>query len=242
MINIFRKIRKNMLFSKKVSSYLLYAIGEIALVMIGILLALYVNNLNEERKQKNQLNAVLQTIKTDLVADTLLATGIIKFYEENQKNSNKIINREITMDNYKECPQCISLVTIYQPFTIQKKGINLLQNYTNDKGIAKDSLINDITKVYSIFSPVIEKNNDRMEAIVMKNFYEFEKHPWFVDLSQNKISDEMIEYFVLSEDYRTRVASHSMLAVGNHLNATKQYKNNAIELIKQIDSRINEND
>ena len=54
MLKIFRKIRQNMLKNNKVTAYLLYAIGEIVLVMIGILLALQVNNWNEKRKQKTE--------------------------------------------------------------------------------------------------------------------------------------------------------------------------------------------
>jgi hypothetical protein len=47
MIKFFRKIRQKMLTENKFSKYLLYAIGEIALVVIGILIALSVNNSNE---------------------------------------------------------------------------------------------------------------------------------------------------------------------------------------------------
>ncbi|MFT6995454.1 MAG: hypothetical protein ACJA1P_002199 [Maribacter sp.] len=49
MIKFFRHIRKQLLSENKFSKYMLYAIGEIALVMIGILLALQVNNWNEAK-------------------------------------------------------------------------------------------------------------------------------------------------------------------------------------------------
>ena len=54
MLRFFRQIRKTLMEQNKVRSYILYAVGEIALVMIGILLALQVNNWNE-RRQNNQL-------------------------------------------------------------------------------------------------------------------------------------------------------------------------------------------
>lgn len=50
MIKFFRKIRQRLLSENKLSTYLLYAIGEIVLVVIGILIALGINNWNENRK------------------------------------------------------------------------------------------------------------------------------------------------------------------------------------------------
>jgi hypothetical protein len=52
MIKFFRKIRQSLLIENKLSRYLLYAIGEIVLVVIGILIALQVNNLNELKKDR----------------------------------------------------------------------------------------------------------------------------------------------------------------------------------------------
>ena len=52
MIKFFRKIRQNLLSEGKTGKYLKYAIGEIILVVIGIFIAIQLNNLNEERKLK----------------------------------------------------------------------------------------------------------------------------------------------------------------------------------------------
>lgn len=64
MLRFFRQIRKKLMEQNKVQTYLLYAIGEIALVMIGILLALQVNNWNEERKKQGLEVQTLKEIRT----------------------------------------------------------------------------------------------------------------------------------------------------------------------------------
>ena len=56
MIKFFRKIRQNLLSENKFSKYLIYAIGEIILVVIGILIALQINNWNESEKNQVVLN------------------------------------------------------------------------------------------------------------------------------------------------------------------------------------------
>jgi len=66
MIKFFRKIRQKMLSENKFSKYLLYAIGEILLVMIGILLALQVNNWNEKNKKEDIQLTQLSDLKTEI--------------------------------------------------------------------------------------------------------------------------------------------------------------------------------
>ena len=66
MIKFFRKIRQNLLVENKFSKYLLYAIGEIVLVVIGILIALSINNWNEHRKRTENELIVLTELQTAL--------------------------------------------------------------------------------------------------------------------------------------------------------------------------------
>jgi len=68
MIKLFRNIRKNLLKEGKTANYLKYAIGEIVLVVIGILLALQINNWNENRKLQKEELKLLHDIKANLKA------------------------------------------------------------------------------------------------------------------------------------------------------------------------------
>ena len=69
MIKHFRKIRHNLLSENNFSNYLLYAIGEIVLVVIGILIALSINNWNENKKKKEIVIVYLQNYLEDLKDD-----------------------------------------------------------------------------------------------------------------------------------------------------------------------------
>jgi hypothetical protein len=70
-MKIFRKIRQRLLTESKFSRYLIYAIGEIILVVIGILIALAINNHNEENKNIEQEQVILKQLKTDYKANLL---------------------------------------------------------------------------------------------------------------------------------------------------------------------------
>lgn len=65
MITFFRKIRHSLLEKNLVSRYLIYALGEIVLVMVGILLALQVNNWNEERKERKIEKEILEDLRIE---------------------------------------------------------------------------------------------------------------------------------------------------------------------------------
>ena len=65
MIKFFRKIRQRLLTENKFSKYLLYAIGEIVLVVIGILIALSINNWNEEQKNRFEEKNLLLELRTE---------------------------------------------------------------------------------------------------------------------------------------------------------------------------------
>ena len=67
MIKFFRKIRQKLLSENNFGKYLLYALGEILLVVIGILIALQVNNWNESKKISRQEIVLIEKVQTGLV-------------------------------------------------------------------------------------------------------------------------------------------------------------------------------
>ena len=69
MLTFLRRIRKSLIDSNATKKYLLYAIGEIALVVIGILLALQINTWNTNRIDRKQEQAYLQKIKSEIEKD-----------------------------------------------------------------------------------------------------------------------------------------------------------------------------
>src|SRR6056297_3503303 len=92
MIKFFRKIRQKLLSENKFSKYLLYAIGEIVLVVIGILIALQINNWNQQiqnnDKEKNYYNKFLEDVLLDeeIIKQEIFAT------EKRLQAANKLVS------------------------------------------------------------------------------------------------------------------------------------------------------
>ena len=69
MINFFRRIRLQLLTENKLSKYLIYAFGEILLVVLGILIALQINNWNEGQHSKHLELEMLREVRVGLESD-----------------------------------------------------------------------------------------------------------------------------------------------------------------------------
>ncbi|MCB0647861.1 MAG: hypothetical protein KDC49_14430 [Saprospiraceae bacterium] len=112
MVKIYRNIRQKLLSESKTGKYIKYAVGEIVLVVIGILIALQVNNWNEGRKSKLQQTVFLKNIRQDLMNDLVQLDKIIDYQTKklqvvtalseeltHEKDFNKIENLFTTIQN-----------------------------------------------------------------------------------------------------------------------------------------------
>ena len=93
MIKFFRKIRLDALSRKRFAKYFTYAIGEIILVVIGILIALQVSNLNEQRKDRDLGNSLKKALQSELKADIELINLDLEYVEEELKRNNSFAQR-----------------------------------------------------------------------------------------------------------------------------------------------------
>ncbi len=93
-MKLFRKIRQTLIKEGSLKKYLLYAIGEILLVMIGISLAFQVNNWNDGRIQRNAEIRYYENIRDQIVDDKELIQGQVRYnnrYMAQFKYANEII-------------------------------------------------------------------------------------------------------------------------------------------------------
>lgn len=147
MIKFFRKIRYNLMSENKTGKYLKYAIGEIVLVVIGILIALSINNWNEDRKLKREELNLLADIKTNL------EVTLDEFNSDLLNNNNKDIYFYTKIEKYieddlpyhEELDSAFGCLTFWNsPYitsttykSLQTKGIDIIKNETLRNNIVK---------------------------------------------------------------------------------------------------------
>ncbi len=172
MINFFRRIRQN-LFSENPPSgrtgrfrqYILYAFGEIFLVVIGILIALAINNWNEQRKESDIETKVLKEISENLGEDISSLENDIRLNEAGIKNVQFI---ESELDSGGELTDSLiskfGRITFNPTYTLNTSGYKNLSN-RGFQIIAVDSIRKSITYLYETQFTFLKEREETAEKI-----------------------------------------------------------------------------
>lgn len=102
MLKVFNQIRKDLIKRKKVEQYLLYALGEIILVVIGILIALWINNLNEERILRDKEARYLIGLRNEFQSNKHRLMALLEQNQRNYDGAQKIVDLIANKDKVDE--------------------------------------------------------------------------------------------------------------------------------------------
>ncbi len=173
MFTFLRKIRKSLVGSGSTQKYLLYAVGEIALVVIGILIALQINNWNERKKSRAREHQALTEIISDLDVSISSLDNILYTDENNIDQaiyaSNVVLNH---LNNSSVYFDSLAIhfrnVFNYPDVDLKSSGFESLTSMGMDL-ISDDQLRSDIGKYYSFIIPIVDKANKELRD----DFYKY---------------------------------------------------------------------
>ena len=186
MIKLFRKIRQKLLVENRFNKYLLYAIGEIVLVVIGILIALQINNWNDHRKETLEMHQYLAKIRDNVALDITVLDSI-KLRRTNMQiicaeATKKIMQNQFDINTFMESVQ--AFVEYY--FVPNQSGFEALKNSSylgKINGTKLDRLLDDY---YSTINQII-KEEEGFNALIENMEYRF--------VGNNDLTQMMVLYF-----------------------------------------------
>ena len=226
MITVFRRIRQSLLSENKFSKYLVYAMGEIILVVIGILIALQINNWNEQRLNRKQEATILKQIHKDFKSNKVQLDSI---KISNQKSIDAL-NNIIKIMPFKKENASLDTIFKYQPVAFAIKTFNpsngsveaLISSSSFDV-IQNDSLRNLLVAWKDVYNDYTEEEQyarnlqiSELEPYIRKHFnfadfysdhnlnqiqsIEFQ-NMWFSKRGSymailNAIKDEQVEHYI----------------------------------------------
>ena len=252
MLKFFRNIRQKLLNEGKTTSYLKYAIGEIILVIIGILMALQINNWNEDRKEKKLEFYLLNQIKTDIQADssliasfimlthgkTLQAKRLRKAVEKKRYDMSKdslvvnafLIGKLVLFDAY--TPTFDELVSSGKLNIIKSDNLKtLIKRYKNINEGSKSFTYDESQKKKEVYNTHIYQY---LEPQIMTYLWE--------SIGEGKSLDSINQYKVdvigFIDDPKTLYHINTMIGIDRDLNWL--YKERRIQTIQNIITVVNE--
>ena len=240
-MKLFRKVREKSLIKKNLGGYVMYASGEILLVIVGILLGLSLNKCNEERKQMSTLEADFKLILLELESDTLEARFITNYHLRIQDTLQHIIDGTVTEEELKACDRCLTVLSSIQPFTIDTRGYNLLKKYSETSIAQEDTLLH---KIMDFYATSIESQEIAFELLsnnLERNLIDWQdNHPWFHEVfgKNDWYNEEYFSYLMNDEILRNKIAYQGILNYQNYVPMLEFFIKNAKEISSNIEERL----
>jgi Family of unknown function (DUF6090) len=172
MLKFFRNMRKNMINENKTGKYLKYAIGEIVLVVIGILIAVQINTWNENRKdrilEKEYLTRLLEDIKFDISWCNTYILDRYKRKVESLENGKAYYQGNYVIKDTLQFLKNIGYGGVfgYAAFILNKNTYNELISTGNLRKIKSDKLRTQITNYYETSNANSEGSRDYISGYI----------------------------------------------------------------------------
>lgn len=237
-MKFFRRLRLNLLQQGKTTKYLKYALGEIALVVIGILIALSINNWNESRQKKKVLNNIYDVVAEDLEKDASEVAMVLAFMEDRKLLFEKILNDSLTLDDIETNKLIHSLLTDVRVLNIEKRGYNLLRNFEDNSMRKNDTLSFRIINFYasSIFF------SEKVEAIIIDDLIKtndrWKDEDWYANIMQNNIDKAFIDYMISDREFKNLCAFRYSMFYENYEPTIEQFQLGSERILDAIHKRL----
>lgn len=243
-MKLLRKTRKDLFKNNRIVRYLIYSIGEIILIVAGILIALYLDNQNELQKQDTRLKKVIEVVKSDLRNDLKELNEIIPKYEEHNKLLRQVIQTKysssfidsINQNNLDECTVCFPLHTTFNRFSPKNDGYLMLKTMSEPCSDKLNELNHEILIFYNSSTTGLALTEKILAEMAINNLYDLEKHEWYLPCIRGEYNRDVLDYLLTSTEYKNKLASFQIVSIGNFLELLKEFKQNGEILLKKINA------
>ena len=216
-----------------------YAVGEIILVVLGILIAVSINNWNENRKQQKELKNIYSTIREDLRNDIGEITKVLNYYKQIEPYFKTIINDSLTREKYMENPSYAFIILGFPEISFDQRGFKLLSDYRNSSDSYQDTLIATIVDFYTERMKEIEVDDELRSRDFNENFDHWKSnYDWWAKYIHDKDYRAFTDY-AFTSDYKNRVATAHFITYDVFLPEIRLFRETGIKLIEAIDLQLN---
>lgn len=234
MIKFFRKIRHKLLNKNKVGKYLLYAFGEIILVIIGILIALNLNQKSEQKKEEAKINAIFEEILVELEDYINKGERLIYFYRRKDSLSALILNTDLTYADYvdEKNDDLWEIPLRKATLEIDTYAYKALMLHIDAIPEKYADVVRILNALYNSMYANVDEYSEKVENMVYRNNEEIaDNFEWFTD--HNEKNKGAIAYRLNDFKFKNKVKRYRNQNF-NHWHLINHARQNAIVVYKDI--------
>ncbi|WKK66498.1 hypothetical protein [Lutimonas zeaxanthinifaciens] len=233
MLHFFRKIRRDLLANSQFFKYLKYAIGEIVLVVLGILIALYINNQNEQKKEQERINQVLVEVEKELETNISVARYYIYDFAIEDSLFLKVLIDSVDTEDYKgqQGYRLRTLAYTYGFAPIKDDSFKKLNQY-NNLTLEQEQLVDDLNDINNTLIRLEEAKAYMLEGH-KKNLTTIKKYDWFKNMVFGVEEETINDYYLYNPEHLSSSAEYFIL-VSDYSRFLRIYDKKAVSVYRKI--------
>ncbi len=216
-MKLFNKQRYAFMNGKQFRKYMLYATGEIILVIIGILIALGINNWNQDKQLVNANVELQKKVLAQIDKDIAFIRDFNEDIEGLNQTYLKVLGRDYDREKVDEGSIISTVLFSVNTLSLNKHLNNLIDNATLDNSEASQELINlnslykkNLKDIEDIETIIYDKMTNNLAVIE-------ETQPWYSELITDFVCrNDCINYLLEDEGHKSRIATLRFLYVNGY--------------------------
>lgn len=206
--------------------------------MIGILLALQINNWNDRRKNQAKNLQLLKRAYLELAHNLEHSDKVVQFYRSRERDIYRVLNKEVTLEDYKNS-NLVKLILGFWPVKIINDDAQNLKSFSDKLIGTQDTLVYRIIELYKAYKPIIDIFDEQMSNLARENIIKIrDSQDWYHHLDWRKLDDEDYNYFLDNTFYLNRVKYYELLALYNHHVVNMNFNTEAKSLYRDLSTYL----
>lgn len=247
MLRFFRTLRQRLLADKQVGKYLLYALGEIILIVVGVLIALYLDNVNDEKQAKEVEVQLLMELKSNLASNMEILERTLITETEYLAYNEMILEY---LDNRRPYDEELDRAFGVYFWTVTTNPVTGGYEFLKSKGIdliSSDSLRKRISFIFDNEFSILKNENEVWSNNLQQNIsypYHVKHFRRYYAPEKDSVEAERARPF----DYESLLVDNEFKSINSEIISNRKWNINSLqtlmraiqELIIQIDAELND--
>jgi len=218
----------------------LHYIGEILVVVFGVLIAFFINNISAERNRRKRIKQILEIVKLNFEEDIKNIEVELEKLAHKEKSVVNILDsskdKRKLSGNIKF--EILNFLFNHPTIELQKEGFYLLKDADFNYDIKRNKIVSDIITMYSYHFKEIERQRDRVIRTSEQNTINHMQDPWqyanlFTPEGKQKVLD-YIDNTINSDFFVNEIDYMAQCVFKNYRRSLEKYKEEIISFLKNL--------